>query len=183
MAPSRDGGTHSAIPDTPATRAGIAVMSTLDGYLARPPGTYTPARATGSSSRSTVTPFRSNGPSRAGRCWWNASITDAASETAARSSGSTVSSAAAISSAGTRSSSMPTPSKRSVYSLSAPSPRALTSSTIARTSATGPSPARFGRGRRPRRSGPLPRRSRRCNIGAAYPPRGRRLSSSIGDRR
>ena len=87
MAPSRDGGIHSAIPDTPATRAGIAVMSTLDGYLARPPGTYTPARATGSSSRSTVMPFRSNGPSRAGRCWWNASMTDAASERAARSSG------------------------------------------------------------------------------------------------
>jgi len=38
-APSGPGGTHSAISGTPATWAGIAVINTVDGYTARPPGT------------------------------------------------------------------------------------------------------------------------------------------------
>src|SRR5437899_1016306 len=37
--PPRRGGTHSTSSGTPATRAGTAVMSTVDGYDARPPGT------------------------------------------------------------------------------------------------------------------------------------------------
>jgi hypothetical protein len=37
--PSGPGGTHRAISGTPATWAGMAVISTVDGYTARPPGT------------------------------------------------------------------------------------------------------------------------------------------------
>ena len=36
---SGPGGTHRAISGTPATWAGMAVISTVDGYTARPPGT------------------------------------------------------------------------------------------------------------------------------------------------
>src|SRR5438067_8221994 len=38
-APSLPGGTHRTTSPTPATRAGTAVMRTVDGYRARPPGT------------------------------------------------------------------------------------------------------------------------------------------------
>ena len=37
--PSLDGGVHMMISSTPATLAGIAFMSTVEGYWARPPGT------------------------------------------------------------------------------------------------------------------------------------------------
>ena len=37
--PSGPGGTHRTISGTPATCAGIAVIKTVDGYEARPPGT------------------------------------------------------------------------------------------------------------------------------------------------
>ena len=37
--PSSPGGVTSTISRTPATRAGTAVISTVDGYAARPPGT------------------------------------------------------------------------------------------------------------------------------------------------
>ena len=37
--PSRSGGTHTTTSSTPATLAGTAVMRTVDGYTARPPGT------------------------------------------------------------------------------------------------------------------------------------------------
>src|SRR5439155_6680423 len=37
--PPGPGGTHSTTSPTPATRAGTAVMRTVDGYTARPPGT------------------------------------------------------------------------------------------------------------------------------------------------
>ncbi len=37
----------TAISVTPATRAGTQHITTDDGYAARPPGTYTPARLTG----------------------------------------------------------------------------------------------------------------------------------------
>src|SRR5260370_40780689 len=45
--PSGRGGVASTTSGTPATRAGITVMSTVDGDDARPPGAYTPARRTG----------------------------------------------------------------------------------------------------------------------------------------
>ncbi len=38
MWPSAAGGTHSTTSRTPATRAGAAHISTVDGYRARPPG-------------------------------------------------------------------------------------------------------------------------------------------------
>src|SRR4030042_668213 len=42
------GAEHAAtISGTPATRAGRAFIRRVDGYAAFPPGTYTPARATG----------------------------------------------------------------------------------------------------------------------------------------
>src|SRR5206468_12474546 len=37
--PSRCGGVHTTISSTPATTAGTTVIATVDGYLARPPGT------------------------------------------------------------------------------------------------------------------------------------------------
>ena len=36
---ARSGGTHTTTSGTPATSAGTAVISTVDGYAARPPGT------------------------------------------------------------------------------------------------------------------------------------------------
>ena len=47
MRPSGPGGEHMANPVTPATRAGAAVISTVEASGARPPGTYRPARSTG----------------------------------------------------------------------------------------------------------------------------------------
>jgi hypothetical protein len=41
------GGVAMTISRTPATCAGTTVISTLDGYSARPPGTYTPTRSIG----------------------------------------------------------------------------------------------------------------------------------------
>ena len=35
----RSGGTHTTTSGTPATMAGTAVISRVDGYAARPPGT------------------------------------------------------------------------------------------------------------------------------------------------
>lgn len=40
-------GTTITISPTPATRAGIAFISTDDGYAALPPGTYRPTRSSG----------------------------------------------------------------------------------------------------------------------------------------
>ncbi len=37
--PPAPGGTHRTTSPTPATFAGMAVMRTVDGYVARPPGT------------------------------------------------------------------------------------------------------------------------------------------------
>ena len=45
--PSAPGGAHTATSRTPATRAGTTPITTVLGYGARPPGTYTPALATG----------------------------------------------------------------------------------------------------------------------------------------
>ena len=41
--PSFIGGVSMAMRSTPATDAGITFMSTLEGYIAVPPGTYTAA--------------------------------------------------------------------------------------------------------------------------------------------
>ena len=45
--PSRPAGVVMTISDTPATLAGITSMSTVEGYAAVPPGTYTPAFSMG----------------------------------------------------------------------------------------------------------------------------------------
>src|SRR3989442_15380672 len=59
--PSGRGGVASTTSVTFATRAGITVMSTVDGYAARPPGAYTPARRT-----ALVTSFSPGNPADAG---------------------------------------------------------------------------------------------------------------------
>src|SRR5207302_1635955 len=43
--PSALGGVARTTSFTPATRAGMAVIRTVDGYAARPPGAYSHARA------------------------------------------------------------------------------------------------------------------------------------------
>ncbi|MNR53332.1 hypothetical protein D3C85_1733310 [compost metagenome] len=45
--PAVDGGVTIAISGTPATIAGMAFISTEDGYAAFPPGTYNPTRFSG----------------------------------------------------------------------------------------------------------------------------------------
>jgi hypothetical protein len=53
------GAEHAATTSgTPATRAGRAFISRVDGYAAFPPGTYTPARATGRDLWPIVAPGR-----------------------------------------------------------------------------------------------------------------------------
>ena len=47
---SRAGGDARTMSLTPATRAGTTVISTVDGYAARPPGTYTATRPSGRTS-------------------------------------------------------------------------------------------------------------------------------------
>src|SRR5947209_17966321 len=49
-------GEKTAIDATPATCAGTTFMTTLDGYTARPPGTYSPTRRTGIQRSVTVPP-------------------------------------------------------------------------------------------------------------------------------
>ena len=53
---SRCGGEVTAIARTPATCAGTTFITTLDGYSARPPGTYSPTRRTGTQRWVTVPP-------------------------------------------------------------------------------------------------------------------------------
>src|SRR5215208_1350696 len=54
--PDDEGGEQRITSRTPATRAGIAPISTLLGYAARPPGAYTPTRSSGSGRRTIVIP-------------------------------------------------------------------------------------------------------------------------------
>ena len=53
---SRCGGEVTAIARTPATCAGTTFITTLEGYSARPPGTYSPTRRTGTHRWVTVPP-------------------------------------------------------------------------------------------------------------------------------
>src|SRR4051812_31714585 len=52
--PSGPGGAHTASSSTPAVRATVAHITTVDGYGARPPGTEAAARRTGTSAISTT---------------------------------------------------------------------------------------------------------------------------------
>src|SRR3954471_9442599 len=54
--PVASAGLATTTEATPATRAGTTVITRDDGYGAEPPGTYAPARATGSHRRSSSTP-------------------------------------------------------------------------------------------------------------------------------
>src|SRR4029079_13424051 len=57
--PSDPGAEHTAISLTPATWAGTSAITALDGYAARPPGAYTPARSTGIGRVLTICPWAS----------------------------------------------------------------------------------------------------------------------------
>ena len=46
-APPRPAGVHTETSSTPATLAGITVISTVEGYEAVPPGIYAPTLPTG----------------------------------------------------------------------------------------------------------------------------------------
>src|SRR5436190_17719681 len=50
------GGEHTTSDSTPAVCAGTTFMMTLDGYTARPPGTYRPTRRTATQRSVTVPP-------------------------------------------------------------------------------------------------------------------------------
>src|SRR6516164_10847412 len=50
------GGDATAIEATPAAWAGTMFITTEEGYATRPPGTYTPARPTGTKRPVTVRP-------------------------------------------------------------------------------------------------------------------------------
>src|SRR5687768_13789279 len=50
------GGEHTTSDSTPAICAGTTFMTTVDGYMARPPGAYRPTRATGTHFSVTVPP-------------------------------------------------------------------------------------------------------------------------------
>ena len=127
----------------------------------------------------TVRPSTTIPPRRemwSGRCWpsWKARTESQACPRASRSSAGIWSTAARTSPAGTRNDSARTPSKRSVYSRTASSPRARTSATISLTASMGPSPPGSGRGSPASRSGPVqPRRSRRSSTTADDSGRGR----------
>src|SRR6478752_9070511 len=100
---SRCGGEVTAIARTPATCAGTTFITTLEGYNARPPGTYSPTRRTGTHRWVTVPPGATVVTRPVGSC--AACPTRALaidSVRAARTAGVTTSAAAAITSAGTR---------------------------------------------------------------------------------
>ena len=88
--PSGPGGEHTAIPGTPATWAGTIAITALDGYVARPPGTYRPARRTGTGRLETTCPAAASPgwgaasapPRRCGR--WSASSSSASRTGGAR---------------------------------------------------------------------------------------------------
>ena len=86
-APRPGVGTHIAIRPTPATRAGMAFISTEDGYAALPPGTYSPTASSAPHRMPMVTPG-GVGHSQILRSWarWNASIRAAARSSARRKS-------------------------------------------------------------------------------------------------
>src|SRR5947209_10091535 len=133
--PSRRGGVASTTSSTPATRAGMAVISTVDGYGARPPGAYTPARRTGR-VRMLSPPEPRNSGSNCRE--WKSRMRWAANSSAARSAASRRS-AARASSAFETSNVSPSrgahPSKRRPSSRSAASPSSATRAQISATAA------------------------------------------------
>ena len=137
----RRGGTQSASSPTPATCAGIAVIRTVDGYAARPPGTYKPGAVDGDGEllrRDAVVFDRGR---RCGRAWcsWYSRMRLLANSSPSRNAVGAASSAVRSSSRGTRA------GRRGdnrrivpVKSRSAASPPSRTAATMARTASTGP---------------------------------------------
>ena len=168
------GGDATAISLTPATWAGMTFITTDDGYATRPPGTYTPARRTGTYRSVTVEPGASSVTGSAGS--W-ASCTSrarrAASASAARTAGSSARPASASAAAGTRVVARSTPSNRAVYSRTAAAPRCRTSSHTGRTASVAFSTSTAARGSTPasfppdRPDGSVPRRSMILSTGPA----------------
>src|SRR5215470_5905694 len=144
------GGEATAIWRTPATCAGITFMITEEGSGIRPPGTYTPARSTGTYRSVTWAPAPIRVTWPAGRC---ASCTGRTrrtiSSSAARSVGSSPARASASTCAGTRLVGRSTPSKRAVYSRTAAAPRSRTSSHTGRICARATLVSSAARGRTP----------------------------------
>ena len=132
MPPSFCGGVTITTRFTPATFAGMQSMSTVEGYWARPPGTYTPAAETGVTFTPKMVPSARdvNHDCSTSRSW-NSRICAAAFFKASMNAGSTAWIASSISLGSTRKSSTSTPSNFLQYSRRATSPRSRTSSTIA----------------------------------------------------
>src|SRR4051795_13474009 len=101
--PAGETGLTATPSRTPATPAGIAVISTVDGYAARPPGTYRPARSTGRTASETVTPSASYavGGTTAWASWY-ARMRVAASSSALRTSTGVAATASSHSATDTR---------------------------------------------------------------------------------
>src|SRR5690349_4917593 len=143
-------------------------ITTEEGYATSPPGTYTPARPTGTKRPVTVRPPVTWVTISDGICApCTRLVRRAASSRAALTSGSSPASAASRACGGTLVVARSTPSKRAVYSRTASAPRLRTSSQIGRTRATAASTSVAARGRTPassvrlRLAGARPRRSMR----------------------
>jgi hypothetical protein len=127
----RWGGVARHTRRTRAVRAGTTVISTVEGYAARPPGTYRPTTSSGC-TRSSRRPPSSTKP--CGSCGaWNAAIRSAASSSACTTAGSQASARWFSSSSDRREDARATPSKRSVSARTASSPRVRTSSRMVAT--------------------------------------------------
>ncbi|KAF5056173.1 hypothetical protein DSECCO2_369980 [anaerobic digester metagenome] len=125
---------------TPATRAGIVHISAVDGYAARPPGTYAPTRASGVVLTPRVIPGSTSVSQRPWGRWssWNAVIRASAATRASVSRLSTDSKAASRSSSVTVSASSSTWSSSRARSRRAWSPWLLTRSMIAAAASRAP---------------------------------------------
>src|SRR5262252_292958 len=144
------GGEATAIWRTPATCAGITFMITEEGSGTRPPGTYTPARSTGTYRSVTWAPAPIRVTWPGGRC---ASCTGRTrrtiSSSAARSLGSSSARASVSTWADTRLVGRSTPSNTAVYSRTAAAPRSRTSSHTGRICARATLVSSAARGRTP----------------------------------
>ena len=139
------GGLTTAMDSTPATLAGTTFITTLDGYTARPPGTYNPTRRTGRHVCRTMAPGPSSVTPLAGN--WSLCtrvVRSMAVSSALRTSGSRACSAAAITSAGTRNDAGRIPSKRSPAASTASAPPWRTWSMMCATAAAWPCGAARG---------------------------------------
>ena len=119
---------------TPAILAGMASISTVEGYAAVPPGTYRPARSTGITFCPITTPGVSLMRKELRTCReWNLRMFAAARSRTPMNSGATEAIAPSVSSLVTARLVRDAPSNLFVYLNSASSPRARTSAMMAAT--------------------------------------------------